>query len=275
MSVKSVRISKLGRDHLISPHFTLGEFACADGSDIVKYSTSLLFKLEELRVYGDFTIEINSGFRTTSYNRAIGGASKSQHVVGTAADITVKKDGRVVDAALICCLCQYFKFPGIGYISPRSVHVDVRTSGSYRGDERKGYKNNVNDFYEYFSVSEADIEALKVNDPDNNVGEIEEEEEVIYKDINEVPEWGRAAVKLRLDHGWSDCQNIENALLRSWVTLDKENPYIGDMEDVRKYAKWAIPEVQKLIDMGKLKGTGVEPIAMRLNDLRVCIINNR
>lgn len=268
MSNKTVRISDLGRDYRISPHFTLGEFACKDGSDLVKYSTRLLQLLELLRAYGGFTVVINSGYRTASYNRSINGASRSQHIVGTAADISVKKDGKTVDAALICCLCQLLDFPGIGYISPRSLHVDARASGTYRGDERKGYRNNVNDFFEYFNITKEDVEALRVESKT-------EEEEMIYKDITEVPEWGREAVQLRLDHGWSDCKNIEHSLLRSWVTLDKENPYIADMKDVKRHAEWAIPEVQKLFDMGKLKGTGVEPIAMRLNDLRVCIINNR
>ena len=39
----------------------------------------------------------------------------------------------------------------------------MRTSGSYRGDERKGYKNNVIDFYQKFGISEATIEAMKVS----------------------------------------------------------------------------------------------------------------
>lgn len=268
MAIKEAYLSQLGRKYKVSDHFTLGEIASKDGADLVKYSTKLLFWLEELRRFGDFTIEINSGYRTASYNRAIGGASKSQHVAGNAADITVKRNGQVVYAALICCLCQYLDFPGIAYISPRSVHVDMRENGTYRGDERKGYRNNVNDFFEYFNITKEDVEALRVVSKT-------EEEEMIYKDITEVPEWGQASVQLRLDHGWSDCKDIEHSLLRSWVTLDKENPYIADMEDVKKHAEWAIPEVQRLFDMGKLKGTGAEPIAMRLNELRVCIINNR
>lgn len=274
MPITTASLKELGPDHRISAHFTLGEFASKDGADLVKYSTKLLFWLEELRRFGDFTIEINSGYRTASYNRAIGGASKSQHVAGNAADITVKRNGQVVDAALICCLCQYLDFPGIAYISPRSVHVDMRENGTYRGDERKGYRNNVpnGDFYSFFGVKKSQVEALKVKKEEPKESE---EEEMIYKDITEVPEWGREAVQLRLDHGWSDCKDIEHSLLRSWVTLDKENPYIADMEDVKKHAEWAIPEVQRLFDMGKLKGTGAEPIAMRLNELRVCIINNR
>ena len=167
MPITTASLSALGRDHPISAHFTLGEFASKDGADLVKYSTELLALLETLRSYGGFTIAINSGYRTAAYNRAVGGASKSQHVEGTAADITVKKDGKTVDAALICCLCQLLEFPGVAYISPRSLHVDARKNGTYRGDERKGYRNNVDDFFTYFNISKAEVRALKTEEEDD------------------------------------------------------------------------------------------------------------
>ena len=167
MPITTASLSALGRDHPISAHFTLGEFASKDGADLVKYSTELLALLETLRSYGGFTIAINSGYRTAAYNRAIGGASKSQHVEGTAADITVKKDGKTVDAALICCLCQLLEFPGVAYISPRSLHVDARKNGTYRGDERKGYRNNVDDFFTYFNITKAEVRALKTEEEDD------------------------------------------------------------------------------------------------------------
>lgn len=158
----TVYISKVGRDYPISPHFTLAEMACKDGSDKVLYSTELMSMLEKLRAYGGFTVHINSGYRSPSYNRKIGGASKSQHIYGTAADIIVKKDGQSVDARLICCLCQTLGFKGIARISWQAVHVDMRSSGSYRGDEYYGYGNNVNgDFYRYFGMTKAMVETLK------------------------------------------------------------------------------------------------------------------
>ncbi|MGM9568003.1 MAG: D-Ala-D-Ala carboxypeptidase family metallohydrolase [Clostridia bacterium] len=172
-------ISKVGRDHWISPHFTLAEMACKDGSDKVLYSTELMDKLEKLRAYGGFTVHINSGYRTPSYNKKIGGASKSQHTLGTAADIIVKKDGQPVDARLICCLCQDLGFKGIARISWQAVHVDMRSSGSYRGDEYYGYGNNVNgDFYRYFGMKKSMVEALK--------DKKQEEEEVTQQQFNDM-----------------------------------------------------------------------------------------
>ena len=157
----------MGRDYLISPLFTLNEMACKDGSDEVLYSTELMSMLEKLRSYGGFTVHINSGYRSPSYNRKIGGASKSQHTLGTAADIVVKKDGKCVSGKLICCLCQDLGFRGVALIkgSGYAVHVDMRASGTYRGDENHGYGNNVGgDFYRYFGIKKSQVEALKATD---------------------------------------------------------------------------------------------------------------
>ena len=163
MAIKTVYKSKVGKDFKISDHFTLSEMACKDGTDKVLYSTDLLKKLEQLRAYGGFTITINSGYRSPAYNKKIGGATNSQHIKGTAADIVVKKYGKTVSGKLVCCLCQSLGFKGIGYISESAVHVDMRESGSYRGDERKGYSGNVgNNFYTYFGIKQSQIDALKV-----------------------------------------------------------------------------------------------------------------
>ena len=50
----------------------------------------MMWRLEALRAkLGDHPIAINSGFRSVAYNECIGGASLSQHLYGTAADIKV------------------------------------------------------------------------------------------------------------------------------------------------------------------------------------------
>ena len=166
MPIIRKKLSSAGRDFRISPHFTLGEMACRDGSDVVLYSTALLAKLEELRAYVGGAVTITSGYRTAAYNRKIGGASLSQHVKGTAADIRVIKDGKALPAQVLCCLCQTLGFRGVAFISDTALHVDMRESGSYRGDERQGYGGNVGgDFYRYFGVSPASVAALKATPP--------------------------------------------------------------------------------------------------------------
>lgn len=162
MAVKTYYISKLGRDYNVSPHFKLREFQSRDGADKVLISDELLAKLEEARAYGGFTITVNSGYRSAAHNKKVGGATNSNHTKGLAADVVFMKDGKVVSAKLICCLCQTLGINGVAYISDKAVHLDV-ASRTYRGDERNGYGNNVGgDFYKYFKVTKAQIEALRV-----------------------------------------------------------------------------------------------------------------
>lgn len=272
--IRTVYKSKLGKDFRISPHFTLNEMACKDGSDKVLYSTELMEKLEKLRAYGGFTIRINSGYRSPAHNQRVRGAANSQHLRGTAADIVVKKDGKTVSGKLICCLCQYLRFRGIGYISESAVHVDMRESGSYLGDERKGYSGNVGgDFFSYFSIKQSQIDALKVKEEAPAAEEKKEEEnEMAYKDINEVPEWGRDAVRFRMEHGWTDGKNLTESMVRCWVVQDREDPYIVDLNDV---PAWALAEVRNLMDTGKIKGNGVEAIGKRWSVLQAVMMATR
>jgi uncharacterized protein YcbK (DUF882 family) len=48
-----------------------------------------LTKLEELRVKWGKPITITSGYRCPTHNAAIGGASRSRHMVGDAVDISI------------------------------------------------------------------------------------------------------------------------------------------------------------------------------------------
>ena len=204
MAIKTVYLSRMGRDYSISPHFKLSEMACKDGSDKVLYSTELMEKLEELRAYGGFTVSINSGYRTPAYNRKIGGASRSQHTLGTAADIVVRKNGSIVNTKKVCCLCQSLGFKGIGYISANAVHVDMRTSGSYRGDERKGYGGNVNgDFYRYFGIGKGVIEALKVLEEAENPTKKEEDDIVTQEQFNTMMNVWISQQAAKEPHEWS------------------------------------------------------------------------
>lgn len=213
MSNQKKYISKVGRDYLISPHFSIGEMACKDGSDEVLYSTELMSMLEKLRAYGGFTVHINSGYRSPSYNRKIGGASKSQHTLGTAADIVVKKNGKTVSAKKICCLCQDLGFKGVAYISESAVHVDMRNSGLYRGDERKGYSANVGgDFYRYFNIRKSEINALK----ETKIPE-KEEEILTQKQFDEMMEAYLSQRAARTGSSWSENERRwaeQNGLIR-------------------------------------------------------------
>jgi len=104
-----------------APNFAVGEFACKDGSDTILIDTQLAYYLQKIRDHFGKAVKINSGFRTPSYNAKVGGASESQHVLGTAADIVV--DG--VTPHQVAEYADQIGMCGIG-IYKTFTHVDVR-----------------------------------------------------------------------------------------------------------------------------------------------------
>ena len=124
MSVKTYSIRADGNKKL-SNNFTVSEFKCKDGSDKILIDTDLVDILQKVRSHFNKPVTINSAYRNATYNKKIGGASKSQHVYGTAADIVVK-DTKPEAVA------QYVEYlmpnkGGIGLYST-FTHVDVRAN---------------------------------------------------------------------------------------------------------------------------------------------------
>lgn len=88
MPVQTFSLAADGDTH-VGQHFKVKEFACRDGSDLILISTETVELLDKIREFYGAPVHINSGYRTPSYNRRIGGAKHSQHCKGTAADFTV------------------------------------------------------------------------------------------------------------------------------------------------------------------------------------------
>jgi len=78
----------------ITENFYLDEFECRDKSDIpLDVFNNILELTKEMQKIRDIlgvSITVNSGYRSPGYNSSIGGASKSQHLLGKACDFTVK-----------------------------------------------------------------------------------------------------------------------------------------------------------------------------------------
>ena len=74
-------------------NFTLSEFKCRDGSnvpdDLMGNVKLLCENLQVLRDHLGKPIRVISGYRSPRYNRRIGGARRSQHMLAKAADIRV------------------------------------------------------------------------------------------------------------------------------------------------------------------------------------------
>lgn len=110
-----------------SPHFSFSEFRCTCGGTYgncrgVLVRRELLASLEKYRARVG-SVSIVSGYRCPSRNKAVGGASSSQHMYGTAADVGYRLSDTQVRALKA--------FTGIGRSgSTRMVrHVDRRDCG--------------------------------------------------------------------------------------------------------------------------------------------------
>jgi uncharacterized protein YcbK (DUF882 family) len=122
LTVKVYSKAKDGNKKL-STNFKVREFACSDGSDPIFISADLVEVLQKIRTHFGKAVTINSGYRTPSKNKMVGGATYSQHCYGTAADITVKGVSPKIVAAYAETLLP--ARGGIGIYST-FTHIDVR-----------------------------------------------------------------------------------------------------------------------------------------------------
>lgn len=115
----------------LTPHFTLEELACHDGTLypeawVASRAVPLCEAAEFIREQCGFPLIVNSGFRTEAYNRQIGGARNSQHVQGRALDLNPGKRGslKVLQEAAKRAR-EVGLITGIGFYAD-FVHVDTR-----------------------------------------------------------------------------------------------------------------------------------------------------
>lgn len=122
MALKAYSVAKDGANY-ISKNFRVREFRCQDGSDVVFIESDLVDILQRIRDHFGKAVTITSAFRTASHNKKVGGATYSQHLYGTAADIKVSGVAANVVADFLETL-----MPNTGGIGRYSTftHVDVR-----------------------------------------------------------------------------------------------------------------------------------------------------
>lgn len=108
-------------DFQIELNFRLREFQCPCCQRI-KLHPELVKRLQFLRCELNHPIVVTSGYRCAEHNKTVGGATDSQHLYGTAADIRV--DG-IPPVEVARAAEKYFQDGGLG-IYKNHVHIDVR-----------------------------------------------------------------------------------------------------------------------------------------------------
>ena len=115
----------------LTRNFALSEFQCRDGSlpedELLENCQELADNLQVLRDHIGKPINIISGYRPPAYNKKIGGAKRSQHLLARAADIKVSGMAPAEVHATIIKLIKAGKMKqgGVGKYST-FVHYDTR-----------------------------------------------------------------------------------------------------------------------------------------------------
>ena len=120
----------------ITKNFNKSEFECSCGCVMpsrVLYNIRIVAEnLQILRDYVDASITVNSAYRCPKHNESIGGASRSQHVLGKASDIVVK--GYTPDEVFLIVqnlrrnpMLKGVIFQGLGRYNT-FTHLDIRNN---------------------------------------------------------------------------------------------------------------------------------------------------
>ena len=156
----AINIYAKGNATQLSTNFKSTEFDC-HGSGCCSETLideKLVRFLQKIRNHFGKSVHINSGYRCKTHNAKVGGASKSNHMDGEAADIRI--DG--ITPLKVAQYAEYIGVLGIGVYS-WGVHIDTRTSKYFWYD---GGASNVKTFGGSFTdePKESKIDTSKVVD---------------------------------------------------------------------------------------------------------------
>lgn len=130
MAIKSYR-----KDYrtVLSANFKSNEFACKGKGccSAVLIDDKLVEYCQKIRDHFDKAVTINSGYRCSKHNKAVGGVSSSLHTKGMAADIVVKD----VKPSEVAKYAESIGVLGIGLYETAKdgyfVHIDTRKSKAF------------------------------------------------------------------------------------------------------------------------------------------------
>jgi subtilisin family serine protease len=123
------------QDEYLSSNFKVKEFTASDGAPYARISVKLVEGLQRIRTRLGTPLHINSAYRHSQLNAAVGGVADSQHMTGRAADIRAPGHTPLQVARLALEELGFKIGIGLGF---RYVHVDLRgylASWTYEGAE--------------------------------------------------------------------------------------------------------------------------------------------
>lgn len=126
--VNDIRVYSKARDgeKWLSKNFQVKEFSCNDGSDEIYIDMKLVSILQNIRDHFGKPVTITSAYRTVTHNARVGGASRSFHLKGMAADIMIEG----ISTSRVAVYAESIGVLGIGMYSDFN-HIDTRTYQSY------------------------------------------------------------------------------------------------------------------------------------------------
>lgn len=139
----AVKIYDKNERSFVAQNFRVNEFSCHGNGccSTVKIDPKLAEYVQKIRDHFGKPVTISSGYRCPTHNRAVGGASKSRHVEGMAADITVKD----VAPAEVAKYAESIGVKGIGLYETAKdgyfVHIDTRTTKSFWYGQGQAYRS--------------------------------------------------------------------------------------------------------------------------------------
>jgi hypothetical protein len=136
----AVKTYTKGQKVQLSKNFVSTEFDCHGNGccSSTKVDSKLIDYLQKIRNHFGKAVSINSGYRCQKHNASVGGASKSNHMDGEAADIRISG----VTPLELAKYAESIGVLGIGVYS-WGIHIDTRTSKYFWYD---GGESNVKTF---------------------------------------------------------------------------------------------------------------------------------
>ena len=134
----------------LSKNFKVREFQCKDGTDEILIDMALVRYLQKIRDWAGSSITVNSGYRTPSHNKKVGGSDTSKHMQGKAADIVCSNKTPLELARK----AEDLGMPGIEWNPVKHyTHVDTRTGNAWwrqcaEDDNGDAYFIKIKSFYD-------------------------------------------------------------------------------------------------------------------------------